>query len=178
MRPNESFVGQPIRSLQTMLRTLSQDDEGLPYVIPDGIYGPATASAISAFQRREGLPITGIADQRTWDSIVENYEPALIRVEKAAPIQIVLDPGEVLRSGDTGPYILLLQSLLASLAADHATLQSPGFSGILDPETEESIRSFQRLSDLPVTGELDKITWKRLVRHYSLNASLKNARFR
>ena len=51
MRPKESFVGQPIRSLQTMLRVLAEDDRTLPTVVPDGIYGPETITAISAFQR-------------------------------------------------------------------------------------------------------------------------------
>ena len=34
MRPNESFVSQPVRSLQTMLRVLAEDDRTLPTVIP------------------------------------------------------------------------------------------------------------------------------------------------
>ena len=28
MRPRESFIAQPIRSLQTMLRVLAEDDDG------------------------------------------------------------------------------------------------------------------------------------------------------
>ena len=49
MRPVESFVGQPIRSLQTMLRVIAQNDAAHPDVIPDGIYGPETVAAVSAF---------------------------------------------------------------------------------------------------------------------------------
>jgi len=170
MRPNESFVSQPVRSLQTMLRVLSEDDRRLPTVVPDGIFGPSTANAITAFQRREGIPATGVADQRTWETIVENYEPALIRIGKAEPIQIVLDPGQILKSGDTSPYILLLQSMLSHLSAEHATIERPTFSGMIDPETERSIASFQRLAGLQITGELDKITWKHLVHQFSSSA--------
>ena len=170
MRPNDSFLNQPVRSLQTMLRVLAEDDRRLPTVVPDGIYGPATVNAISALQRREGLPVTGVADQRTWETVVENYEPALIRVSKAQPIEIVLDPGQVFRSGDSSPYIYLLQGILSHLASEHATIELPTFSGILDPATAESLSSFQKLAGLPVTGQLDKITWKHLVHHFSLNA--------
>ena len=46
MRPEESFIGQPIRSLQTMLRTIAEDKAGYQSVIPDGIYGPETMSAV------------------------------------------------------------------------------------------------------------------------------------
>ena len=67
MKPGESFVEQPIRSLQTMLRVIAEDDPRLPTVVPDGIYGPATMQSVTAFQRLYGLPVTGIADQTTWD---------------------------------------------------------------------------------------------------------------
>jgi len=170
MRPKESFLEQPVRSLQTMLRVLSEDDKRLPTVVPDGIYGPSTTNAVAAIQRREGLPVTGITDQRTWNTIVEKYEPALIRIEKAQPIEIVLDPGEVLRSGDSSPYIYLLQSMLTQLARNDSSITAPGHSGILDAATSSSLGAFQRIAGLPVTEELDKITWKHLVHHFSLNA--------
>lgn len=170
MRPGESFVEQPVRSLQTMLRVLAEDDNRLPAVVPDGIYGPSTMTAVSAFQRREGIPVTGIVDQPTWDSIVDHYEPALIRIDKAQPIEILIDPGQVFRRGDSSPYIYLLQSMLTQLSQDHPTIIYPGHSGRLDDDTAESLSEFQRLAGLPVTGDFDKITWKHLVLQFTLNA--------
>ena len=46
----------PIESLQLMLRTLSMLDEELPTLVPDGIYGSATANAVSAFQKKHQSP--------------------------------------------------------------------------------------------------------------------------
>lgn len=170
MRPAETFVEQPIRSLQLMLRVLAEDNRSLPTVILDGIYGQSTMRAVMAFQRQAGIPVTGITDQLTWERIVEAYEPALIRVGKAEPIEIIMDPGQVFRSGDSSPYIYLLQSMLTQLAKDHTMITDPGHSGILDATTIESLIAFQRLSELPVTGELDKITWKHVVHQFTLNA--------
>ena len=116
MRPRESFIEQPVRSLQTMLRTLAEDDRKLPTIIPDGIYGPTTMQAITAFQRKQGLPATGVADQYTWEAVVASYEDAIIRIGKAEPIEIIMDPGEVFRRGDNSPYIYLLQSILTHLS--------------------------------------------------------------
>ena len=48
MRPAESFVAQPVRSLQTMLRVIAEADRTLPTVIPDGIYGQETITAVYA----------------------------------------------------------------------------------------------------------------------------------
>lgn len=170
MRPGESFVEQPVRSLQTMLRVLAEDDSRLPTVVPDGVYGPTTMNAVSVFQRNNGIPATGVTDQITWDLIVKKYEPALIRVGKAEPIEIILDPGQVFRYGDSSPYIYLLQSMLTQLSQDHPTISRPDHSGIMDASTTQSLSGFQRLNDLPVTGEFDKITWKHLVYQFSLNA--------
>lgn len=172
MRPNESFVGQPIRSLQTMLRVLAEDDRTLPTVVPDGIYGQETITAVSAFQRRVGLPVTGIANQETWEAIVKAYELALIRVDKAVPIEIIMDPGKVYRRGDSSANLYLLQAMLTFLSHYHTDIGVPGQSGVLDSPTAEALAAFQLLAGLPPTGELDKITWKYLVNHFTLNANL------
>ena len=170
MRPPESFIEQPIRSLQTMLRVIAEDDNHLPTVVPDGIYGPETETAVSAFQRREGLPDTGITDQSTWEQIVKAYEPALIRVGKAQPIEIIMDAGQIYKRGDTGPYIYLLQSILIQLSQNYPTISAPNHNGILDTATSQALSAFQSLADLPVTGELDKITWKQIALQYALHA--------
>lgn len=170
MRPGESFVEQPVRSLQTMLRVLAEDDRRLPTVVPDGIYGPTTMNAVTAFQRISEIPTTGITDQYTWEKITAAYELALIRVNKAEPIEIIMDPGQVFRLGDNSPYIYLLQSMLTQLSLDHPAIIPPGHSGYIDESTSASLSGFQSLAGLPVTGELDKITWKHLVRQFTLNA--------
>lgn len=170
MRPDESFVGQPVRSIQMMLRVLSEDNPKLPTVVPDGIYGPSTMQAVSAFQRQNGLPITGIVDQLVWERIVTAYEPARIRQEKAQPIEIIMDAGQVFVQGDSSPYIYLLQSILTQLSKDHAAIVAPNHNGILDTSTADALWAFQELSGLPPTGELDKITWKHLVHQFTLNA--------
>ncbi len=171
MRPAESFIWQPVRSLQTMLRVIGEDTGYLPILVPDGIYGQETISAVSAFQRRYGLPVTGITDQLTWDAIVEVYEDSLIQVDKATPIEILLDPGQVFRAGDSSPYLYLLQSMLLYLSTQHASIQSPSHNGVLDSPTAEALAGFQLLAGLEPTGELDKKTWKYLVNQFTLNAN-------
>ena len=170
MRPNESFVAQPIRSLQTMLRVLAEDDDRYATVIPDGIYSPSTTNAVSLFQRRNGLPVTGVTDQTTWELIQAEYDAALIRIDKAEPIEILLDPGQVFRAGESSPYVYLLQSMLTQLSNDHPAINAPGHSGFMDRSTVTALENFQQLSALPVTGEFDRLTWKHLVKQFSLNA--------
>lgn len=175
MRPPESFIEQPVRSLQTMLRILAEDDATLPTVVPDGIYGSTTMQAVTAFQRREGIPVTGVADQRTWERIVSAYRPALIRIGKAEPIEILLEPGQVFRLGDEGPYIYLMQSLLIWLSTQHDTIPAPLHTGVLDAQSAQALQAFQKIAGLPQTGQLDRITWRNLSKQFTLSAHRYNA---
>lgn len=170
MRPAENFIGQPVRSLQTMLRVISRNDGRLPIIIPDGIYGATTMQAVSAFQRQEGLPVTGVADQETWDRIYERYDLAVVQTDQAEPIEILLEPGQIIRAGESSPYIYLVQSILAQLSQDHPSIARPPHTGVMDEETVTSLIAFQELTDLEPTGELDRLTWKYLSRHFTLNA--------
>ena len=172
MRPNESLIAQPIRSLQTMLRVLAEHDNKYSRVIPDGIYGPQTMAAVTAFQRNHGLPVTGITDQATWDAIVAAYDPALITLVEAQPVEIILNPNQVLRKGESSPYLYVAQALLLVLSQTYGSVGTPTQSGTLDAATSDSIASFQALSGLPMTGELDKITWKQLALHFPMAANI------
>ena len=172
MRPPESFVGQPIRSLQTMLRVLAEDSPRYIPVIPDGIYGPETMAAVTSFQRNHGLPPTGVTDQRTWEAVAAEYEPALIRRDAAQPLYIVLNPGQIIRRGERHPNVYLVQAILAVLSDTHGSIPRPGSTGILDDATADSLSAFQMLSGLPMTGQLDKITWKHLALQYPLASNL------
>lgn len=168
MRPAESFIAQPVRSLQNMLRVIAQEDERQLSVIPDGIYGNQTIRSVTAFQRNYGLPTTGITDQATWEGIVSVYDEAMVRIGPAQYLEIILDPGEVLRLGDQRPEVYILQAVLQVLSEAYSSITPPTHNGILDDATAVSIQSFQELAELPQTGELDKITWKQLALHYPL----------
>ena len=170
MKPAESFVNQPIRSLQTMLRTIASVEPNQRNVMPDGIYGPQTAAAVRSFQRRQGLNPTGAVDQATHERIVQEYERAYIEAEKAQPVQINLDPGKVIRRGEQNYHIYLVQSMLTVLSILDPSVPAPPHTGRLDPATSESVAVFQTAAGLPPTGEIDKRTWKDLALYYALAA--------
>ena len=171
MRPEETFVAQPVRSLQQMLRTLHEADDRHVRIIPDGIYGRKTLEAVSVFQRLHGLPVTGVTDQATWEAVAAAYEPALIETDHAQSVEIILNAGQVLRRGEESPYLFIAQSMLLVLSDRYASVTPPSHSGILDEATSQSLASFQVLSNLPQSGELDKRTWKHLALHFPLAAN-------
>lgn len=174
MRPNESFAGQPVRSLQTMLRFIAENDDLQPSVIPDGIYGPQTVTAVSTFQRRNGLPITGVADQATWENIVAAYNLALVAVGPVQPLEIILEPRQVIRMGEENPNLYIVQAILIVLSETYSSITAPAVTGILDIPTANALSEFQTLALLPATGELDRQTWRHLALHYPMATIRKN----
>lgn len=171
MRPPESFISQPVRSLQTMLRIIAQEDEQQPSLVPDGIYGNQTSTAVSIFQRNHALPVTGVTDQLTWEAIVAAYEPAVTRIGSAQPVELILHPGQVIRRGQQEPNLYIVQAMLTVLSQIYSSITPPSQNGILDEATAAALEGFQSLSGLPETGELDKVTWKHLALHYPLAAN-------
>ncbi len=173
MKPTETFLGQPIRSLQTMLRVLAENDTQYKVLIPDGIYGPDTMEAVRTFQRIGNLPITGITDQATWDAIVDAYQLALVEVVLPEPLQILLDPGAFFALGEENVIVNLAQVILAAISDTFHCLPAPAVTGVLDIPTKNCLEIFQQLNHLPITGKLDRHTWKHLALQFPIASNPK-----
>lgn len=134
----------------------------------DGIYGQATKTEVERYQKEYGLPVTGVVDQATWDDIRKSYQKELVLVNKAEPLQIVLQPHQVLKSGTDNIHMYLIQALLTALHRFYTDMPRVASTGVLDPQTERAIVWFQNKADLPENGEVDKVTWQHLSNHYRL----------
>lgn len=170
MRPEESFIGQPVKSLQTMLRVIGRAEHRDVTAIPDGIYSRQTAAAVANFQRSHGLHPTGISDRETWDEVVVAYEEAEPLVGSAQAVQVTMPQCCCYQDGDKGPWIMLAQCMFYILSGHYCFCTKPTISGIMDAETSGCCREFQKLCALPETGNLDRITWKHLSLQFSLAA--------
>lgn len=67
----------PVRELQKYLLEISYATHGYPHLSIDGIFGVETRDVVSRFQQRNRLPVTGVADRRTWEAIYRAYLTAL-----------------------------------------------------------------------------------------------------
>ena len=166
MNPEREFYNQPIRSLQTMLRTIGMFGDGYERIDPNGIYGPETQAAVRTFQRNRGLPVTGITNWQTWEEIVRMYDRA---VEELSPAQSITDSMESafpFSRGNHHARLKLAQCMLSEIANCYHCVCPPELSGTMDEMMVNSISEFQALSGLPVSGTLDKATWNNLVLQY------------
>ena len=99
--------GDKVRHLQYMLSVLSEYIPQIPLIEVDGIFGPATRTAVLAVQGWLGLPQTGVVDEDTWDDIYDQFagiENTSLRSEVTFPgtpgTTMRQFPGEGLRPGN------------------------------------------------------------------------------
>ena len=69
--------GNEVRLLQEYLSKLSEVYPEIPKIAVDGVFGPATRSAVMAAQQLFGLPVTGIVFALTWDAITSAYQDVI-----------------------------------------------------------------------------------------------------
>ncbi len=152
----------PVTDLQEMLRLIYPDT----LLSKDGQFGSQTQQAVKRFQKDYGFATTGTADLPTWEAIQREYERAKIKQGQAEPLLLVLQPNQVIRRGSNNTHLFLIQGILTGISRYYDQMPLVAFSGILDEPTAEAISWFQAKSGLPVTGEIDKITWRHLAKHY------------
>lgn len=65
--------GNVVNQLQTFLRVIAQNNNAVPLITADGIYGERTKAAVTAVQKLSGIPQTGSVGPLTWNAIVNLY---------------------------------------------------------------------------------------------------------
>ena len=159
------YETQAIYNLQRYLRQLSRFDPAIPSVDEDGIFGEETRRALSAFQQKYGLPVTGAADPETWARLFNEY---LATVEaRTRPDPVYLFPrfpaDYSVGRGDENLLVGVIQYLLREITTlygfDNAALP---LNGVFDGATEQAVKDFQAVNRLPPDGRVDRVTWNRL----------------
>jgi peptidoglycan hydrolase-like protein with peptidoglycan-binding domain len=111
----------------------------------DGYFGPATKSALTAFQSRNGLTTSGEVDDAT--------ASALGLVAPTPP-----PAASALAVGSQGDAVKALQTALMAAGV----FVPGGADGVFGPATKTAVSNFQRWNGLAVTGEVDAATAAKL----------------
>lgn len=153
--------------IQQNLLELYESGVDLPYVIPDGIYGEETRSAIITFQRLYSLPTTGRVDDLTWQTLSGAAEVAYASRSEASgifPFSERLASGMV-TAGERSDLVAIIQIMLGRLSG--YDYEKTKIDGIYADETERLIKDFQKLNALPQSGSVDRSTWNALASAYN-----------
>jgi len=120
--------GEDVRTVQFLLNVHGQA------ISADGVFGPATRTAVQAFQTARHLTADGIVGDRTWQALVVPVAPG------AVPVLVHAIQGQLRKNG-------------WRLAVD----------GNFGPATTRAVRDFQSARSLAVDGTVGPATWLSLV---------------
>jgi len=130
----QGSTGEDVRTVQYLVTA-----QGHPTGV-DGIFGPATKTAVEAFQSSRGLAADGIVGPQTWPQLI---------------IQV--------QQGSNGDAVRAVQSQMHS-RGDGAN--QVAVDGIFGSMTNDAVRAFQTLLGLTVDGIVGPQTWNYLVNGY------------
>lgn len=164
-------VGNAVKSIQIRLNRISKNYPSIPKITsPDGIFGSQTETAVKAFQRIFDLTPDGIVGNATWYAITRIYNAVKklneLNSEGLTLQDIPTQYPTVLRRGDRGEYIRLLQYLIDYIATYDNTVPSIAVDGIFGPATENAVKAIQRNYGLTQDGIVGRFTWKVIYDQY------------
>ena len=163
--------GDEVRTLQLRLNRISDNYPAIPKIaLPDGVFSFDTEDSVKKFQETFGLTPDGIVGNATWYKILFIYN-AVKRLNELNSEGITLSEvtkqfaGES-RVGDSGDEVKNIQYFLNYLAEFYSEIPRIDIDGIFGQATENAVKSFQRLFELPITGSVDLATYDLLYRTY------------
>lgn len=162
----DPILNAPIQALQQMLRTIALAGAEIPLVVPDGIYGDSTRNAVAAFQKNNGLPVTGTVDHTTHLALVHAHDRANELLSPAQPSVHRFPATLVIQPGQYHPHVRLAQAIYQCLRQEFPGIPALTITGYLDGPTQDALKLLQTLSGMDPTGHLDKTTWNRLSQLY------------
>ena len=115
----------------------------------DGVMGSGTRSAIMAYQRDQGLPVTGEADAQLYRHLYETYTEAAAQAGTDAPA-VEPEPAPELTEGQRDT-VIAVQTELRRRGYD-----VPAITGELDEATRGAIRAYKRDAGLAVDSRIDR----------------------
>ena len=160
----EGSTGPGVQLLQYFLAIVGEYYDQLPRWQPaqiDGVFGPQTREAVSAYQRMMGLPETGVVNRATWNALVSTYQSVLA----ARPSQEWLDkavgfPDIFLVDGMRGEAVREAQELINIIARGYPQVPTVAVDGIFGSATRDAVSAIQALLGLPATGAIGPLTWE------------------
>ncbi|MCL2619497.1 MAG: peptidoglycan-binding protein [Defluviitaleaceae bacterium] len=81
-------------------------------------------------------------------------------------------PGSNLSTGSSGEHVRTMQRYLNRILGRHTDIIINPVDGVFGASTAHSVRTFQRIYNLPQTGVIDRATWFQISRIYAIEKGL------
>lgn len=163
--------GEEVRQLQIELNRIGKNFPAIP-AIPaiTGVFDVPTEQAVIRFQDVFNLYVDGIVGKATWYKVKEIYN-GVKRLSELSGEGLAFSEAQqvypnILRYGDTGIAVRIVQYYLAFLGYFYPDLPPIAIDGVFGQETYDAVLTFQNKYGLDVDGIVGRNTWNELQRVY------------
>ncbi len=164
---SEGMSGVPTRTVQYYLSIIAYFNGNLEPVPLTGYFDAATVAAVERFQGFYGLPVTGIVDNATWNTITRIYTETVSSLPAGYQGQNAkLYPGYFLSLGMRNESVTDLQTYLNLIGKNIPEVPEIPVTGYYGEQTQNAVSEFQRLYGIPVSGAVGPVTWYQIAREY------------
>lgn len=167
----EGQINPFVELLQIRLNRISANYPAIPKIYPtDGVFGRSTTEAVKEFQRIFSLTPDGIVGPATWYKVLSLYNGIKrlsdLNSEGLTLGEISTTYPNVLRLGDVGEGVLVLQYFLAYISRFLPSVPEPAIDGFFGTQTENAVLAFQNAYGLSEDGTVGELTWNRIYNVY------------
>ncbi len=159
--------GIPVRTIQYYLSVIAFFNQALAPVPLTAVFDSATVDAVERFQEYYGLEVTGTVDTVTWNKISEIYTETVAALPEGYQGENAkLYPGYFLTPGLRNEAVSDLQTYLSFISQNINEIPSVAITGYYGDQTENAVRTFQRLFGITESGSVGPVTWAQIAREY------------
>ena len=161
-----SDVGLGVRVLHYVLLTIAYFDPDLPSLRLNSVFNDNTKAMVINFQKKYGLPATGVVDADTWNELVTVYRDTIHNIpEEYAQYGDEFFQGRLLALGMSGDDVRIIQKFLLKICQQTGNIPGVRVSGIFDDLMEKSVMKIQSIFNQDTTGVIDPVTWYNIVEY-------------
>ena len=164
---NEGSVGIGVRTIQYYLNVIAYFNPNLLSPPIDGVFGKETAEAVKRFQQYFGLPVTGVVNTSTWNTLNRIYSETVEFLPEGYSGEYgKLYPGYFLSEGMRNQNVRDLQTYLSLIGKNLEAIPEVSVTGYFGPQTRAAVTAFQNAFGIPANGAVGPITWNTIVSQY------------
>lgn len=163
----EGMQGIGVRTIQYYLNIIAYFNPSLNLSPLDGVFGPATTQAVRDFQSFYGLPVTGVVNTATWNTMNRIYAQTVAALPEGYSGQNAkLYPGFFLTEGMSGQNVRDLQTYLSLIGRYYSDIPEIPVTGYFGTQTRDAVLAFQRLFGITPNGAVGPVTWNTIAGQY------------
>ena len=169
---SEGMQGIGVQTVQYYLNVIAYFNSNIPSVTLNGTFGPDTTAAVRAFQSFYGLPVTGVVNQATWNTLKNIYSQSLSALPEGYSGEFAkVYPGYFLSEGLQSSDVEDLQTYLSLISTYYTDIPAISVTGYFGEQTRNAVTVFQRLFGITPSGNVGPVTWNAIAQQYDFLVS-------